>query len=76
MGQKQFVLSNTQMMAILLDVIGLILNLIGAAIARARPGSGLGFGLYWVGFVLLIAALIAFVMSMRSVRASPSPPPP
>jgi uncharacterized membrane protein len=76
MGQRQFVLNSTQLIAILLDVIGLILNLIGAAIARGRPGSALSIGLYWVGFVLLVVALIAFVLSMRSVRASPSPPPP
>jgi uncharacterized membrane protein len=65
MSSKQFVVNSMQLIAILLDVIGLILNLVGASIARTHSGSGLGFGLYWVGFVLLIVALIAFVLGLR-----------
>jgi len=74
MSEKQFIVNSTQMIAILLDVIGLILNLVGASIARAHPGSGLGFGLYWVGYVFLIIGLIAFVLSLRkSSMAKPMP---
>jgi Kef-type K+ transport system membrane component KefB len=54
--------------AILLDVLGIILVLIGAAIARAHSGQGVGLGIYWVGFVLLIVALIIFVWSMRKPK--------
>lgn len=65
MSDKQFVLNSTQLIIILVDVLGLIINLVGASIARTHSGSGVGFGLYWVGFVLLIVALIAFVLSLR-----------
>jgi len=51
--------------AILLDVIGIILVLVGASIARAHSGQGVGLGIFWVGFVLLIVSLILFVWSMR-----------
>ena len=81
MGGRQFVVNSTQLIAILLDVIGLVLNLVGASIARAHPKLVAGFGLYWVGFALLILALIVFILSLRSspvpsMRPSPSPPPP
>ena len=65
MSEKQFVFSTVQLIAILLDVLGLILNLIGASIARAHSGSGVGIGLYWVGFVFLILGLIAFIWGLR-----------
>ena len=67
MGQKQFVMNTDQMVAISVDVIGIILVLIGALIVHAHSNSGLGLGLYWVGFVLLIVALIIFVLTMRKV---------
>jgi drug/metabolite transporter (DMT)-like permease len=55
------------MVAISVDVIGIILVLIGALIVHAHSNSGLGLGLYWLGFVLLIVALIIFVLTMRKV---------
>jgi protein-S-isoprenylcysteine O-methyltransferase Ste14 len=67
MSQKQFVMNTDQMVAISVDVIGIILVLIGALIVHAHSNSGLGLGLYWVGFVLLIVALIIFVLTMRKV---------
>ena len=70
LSEKQFVVSSTQLIAILLDVLGLILNLVGASIARVRPGSGLGVGLYWLGFVLLIVALIAFIWGLRKTTVT------
>ena len=60
-----FYATGNQMVAILLDVLGIILVLVGASIARAHSGQGVGLGIYWVGFILLIAALIIFVWSMR-----------
>lgn len=57
------------MVAIFLDVIGIILVLVGAAIARAHSGQGVGLGIYWVGFVLLIVSLILFVLGMRKASA-------
>jgi Kef-type K+ transport system membrane component KefB len=67
-SEKQFYASTNQVVAILLDVLGIILVLIGAAIARAHSGQGVGLGIYWVGFVLLIVALIIFVWSMRKPK--------
>jgi Kef-type K+ transport system membrane component KefB len=67
-SEKQFYASINQVVAILLDVLGIILVLIGAAIARAHSGQGVGLGIYWVGFVLLIVALIIFVWSMRKPK--------
>ena len=67
MSQKQFVMNTDQMVAISVDVIGIILVLIGALIVHAHTNSGLGLGLYWLGFVLLIVALIIFVLTMRKV---------
>ncbi|MGA3288894.1 MAG: hypothetical protein ABSD42_01465 [Candidatus Bathyarchaeia archaeon] len=65
MSEKQFYASSNQVVAILLDVIGIILVLVGASIARAHSGQGVGLGIFWVGFVLLIVSLILFVWSMR-----------
>ncbi len=65
MSEKQFYASSNQMVAIILDILGIILVLVGATIARAHSGTGVGVGLYWVGFVLLIVALILFVWNMR-----------
>ncbi len=60
-----FYATSNQMVAIILDVLGIILVLVGASIARAHSGQGVGLGIYWVGFILLIVALIIFVWSMR-----------
>jgi len=65
MSEKQFYASSNQMVAIVLDVLGIILVLVGASIARAHSGQGVGLGIYWIGFILLIVALIIFIWSMR-----------
>jgi protein-S-isoprenylcysteine O-methyltransferase Ste14 len=65
MSEKQFYATSNQMVAIILDVLGIILVLVGASIARAHSGQGVGLGIYWVGFILLIVALILFVWNMR-----------
>jgi len=69
MSEKQFYASSNQMVAIILDVLGIILVLVGASIARAHSGQGVGLGIYWVGFILLIVALIIFIWSMRKPPA-------
>ena len=65
MSEKMFYATSNQVVAIVLDVLGIILVLVGATIARAHSGTGVGVLLYWVGFVLLIVALIMFVWHMR-----------
>ena len=60
---------DNQMAAIVLDILGIVLVLVGATIARAHSGTGVGVLLYWLGFVLLIVALIIFVWSMRKPKA-------
>jgi drug/metabolite transporter (DMT)-like permease len=65
MTEKQFYASTNQVVAILLDVFGILFVLVGASIARAHSGEGVGLIIYWVGFVLLIVSLILFVWSMR-----------
>lgn len=65
MTEKQFYATSNQVVAILLDVFGIILVLVGATIARAHSGEGVGLVIFWVGFILLIVALIMFVWNMR-----------
>jgi predicted membrane channel-forming protein YqfA (hemolysin III family) len=69
MSEKQFYATSNQVVAILLDVLGIILVLVGATIARAHSGTGAGVVLYWIGFVFLIVALIMFVWSMMKPKA-------
>jgi Kef-type K+ transport system membrane component KefB len=56
------------MVAILLDILGIILVLVGASVARAHSGTGFGLVVFWIGFVFLIVALILFVWNMRKPR--------
>ena len=65
MTEKQFYATSNQVVAILLDVFGIILVLVGATIARAHSGEGVGLVIFWVGFILLIVALIIFMWNMR-----------
>ena len=69
MSEKQFYATSNQMVAIILDILGILLVLVGATIARAHSGTGVGVLVYWLGFVLLIVALIIFVWSMRKPKA-------
>ena len=66
--QKSFVLSNLQMTAVGVELVGIILVLVGGLITYAHAKSGLGIGLFWAGWALLIIALIAFVLSMRKQK--------
>jgi uncharacterized Tic20 family protein len=65
MMEKNVVMNNMQLGAIVADVIGIILVLVGGLVTYAHARSGAGIGLFWVGWVLLIIALIIVVMSMR-----------
>ena len=65
MTEKNVVMNNMQWTALLLDVLGIVLVLAGGFVSYAHARSGLGLGLFWVGWVLLIIALIAFVLTMR-----------
>lgn len=68
MSEKQFSMTSNQMVAIILDAIGIILVLVGASIARAHSGEGGGLVIYWIGFVLLIVSLILFIWNMRKPK--------
>jgi len=68
--QKSFVLSNLQMTAVGVELVGIILVLVGGLITYAHAKSGLGLGLFWFGWVLLIVSLYLFVLSMRRVVGS------
>jgi len=61
MNENQMNTSSNKMVAVILDVLGLILVLVGGLINYAHSRSGVGVGLFWIGFVLLIVALILFL---------------
>jgi protein-S-isoprenylcysteine O-methyltransferase Ste14 len=72
MSEKQSSASSNQMIlqhvrkapllhAVFLDVLGIILVLVGALYTHFHEHSIAGEGVFWVGFVLLIVALILFV---------------
>jgi len=63
--EKSVVMNNMQLTTIAVDVIGIILVLVGGLVSYAHARSGLGIALFWVGWILLIIALIAFLLSMR-----------
>jgi protein-S-isoprenylcysteine O-methyltransferase Ste14 len=65
MTEKKMVGNTSKMVAILLDVLGIIVVLVGALYTHYHEGSRLGEGVFWVGWVLLIVSLIIFVWSMR-----------
>ena len=53
--------SSNQMVAIILDLLGIILVVVGALYTHYHAGSGGGEAVFWVGFILLIIALILFI---------------
>ena len=65
--QKSIVLSYLQLAAIGVDLTGIVLVLVGGLIMYAHAKSGLGLGLFWFGWVLLIASLITLVLSMGKI---------
>ncbi len=72
MSEKQLSASNNQGIlnhirkaplphVVFLDVLGIILVLVGALYTHYHEGSSAGEIVFWVGFVLLIVALILLV---------------
>ena len=53
--------STNQMIAVILDVLGIILVLAGGIYDYYHAKSAAGTALFWVGIVLLIVALIMFL---------------
>jgi drug/metabolite transporter (DMT)-like permease len=60
-GNNQMMASSNQMIAIILDIIGIILVLVGGLYEYYHSKSGAGAGIFWLGIVLLIVALILFL---------------
>ena len=65
--QKSVVLSYLQSTVIGLNLVGIVLVLVGGLIFYNNAKSGLGSGLFWFGWALLIVSLILFVLSLRRV---------
>ena len=61
-------MDSKQIAALLVDVLGIILVIVGGLITYVHSKSGVGIGLFWVGIVLLIVALIISVLSMGKVN--------
>ena len=61
MSEKQLNSSSNQMVAVILDVLGIILVLVGGLYGYYHAKSAGGAALFWVGIVLLIVALILFL---------------
>ena len=80
MSEKQSSLSSNNMIlnhlrkaplphVVFLDVLGMALVLVGALYTHYHESSSAGEIVFWVGFVILIAALILFVWTMRSRKS-------
>ena len=67
--QKSVVMNNEQLALVIADVLGIVLVLVGAIINYAHRSAG-GTALFWLGWVLLIIALIMMIMSMRKPISS------
>ena len=64
MTEKQMNTSSNQMVAMILDVLGIIFVLVGGLYEYYHAKSGGGAALFWLGIVLLIVALILFAWNM------------
>jgi drug/metabolite transporter (DMT)-like permease len=53
--------NSNKMIAIILDILGIILVLAGGLYEYYHSKSGAGAGIFWIGIVLLIVALILFL---------------
>jgi len=60
MTENKMNTASNKMVAVILDVLGLILVLVGALINYVHRSAG-GVALFWVGFILLIVALLLFL---------------
>jgi drug/metabolite transporter (DMT)-like permease len=63
-GDKQMMNSSSnQMVAIILDVLGILFVVVGGLYEYYHAKSAAGAGLFWLGVVLLIVALVLFLWS-------------
>jgi hypothetical protein len=53
--------SSNKMIAIIIDILGIILVLAGGLYEYYHSKSGAGAGIFWLGIVLLFVALILFL---------------
>jgi len=60
-GNSQMMASSNQMIAIILDILGIILVLVGGLYEYYHSKSGAGAVKFWLCIVLLIVALILFL---------------
>jgi len=63
--EKNVVMNNMALATLIADVLGIVLVLVGGLVTYAHARSGAGIALFWVGWVLLIIALILMIMGMR-----------
>ncbi|HYA77261.1 MAG TPA: hypothetical protein VEF91_00935 [Verrucomicrobiae bacterium] len=54
-------MNSNQMIATILDILGIIIVLVGGLYEYYHPKSGAGAGVFWLGIVVLIVALILFI---------------
>jgi drug/metabolite transporter (DMT)-like permease len=52
------------MVAMILDILGILFVLVGGLYQYYHAKSGVGAALFWLGIVLLIVALILFAWNM------------
>jgi drug/metabolite transporter (DMT)-like permease len=64
MSEKQMNMSSNHMVAVILDVLGIIFVLVGGLYEYYHAKSGGGAALFWVGIVVLIVALVLFAWNM------------
>jgi protein-S-isoprenylcysteine O-methyltransferase Ste14 len=62
--EKQMDSSSNNMVAIILDILGILLVIVGGLITYARSRSVVGVGLFWIGIILLVISLILFIWAM------------
>ena len=62
--EKNVVMNNMQLVTIIADALGIVLVLVGALINYAHRSVG-GVTLFWLGWALLVIALILMFMGMR-----------
>lgn len=68
MSEKKVMGNSNQMVAVLLDVIGIILVVVGALYNHYHEGSSSAEGVFWIGVVLLIVSLIIFMLNLRKAN--------
>lgn len=57
-------MGGNKMVAMILDILGIILVLAGGLYEYYHAKSGAGAAIFWIGIVLLIVALVLFAWDM------------